>query len=319
MAEFWTDYAAKQQINKTAWAVGLPGYLFFLVSTFLGTIVVFLGQAAGFSTKQISDFVSDPAAGQLVEIGLSIILMTFPFILAAKIAGYNISSSAGFKKPKEKTVLPYLIFGVGFCAFANIVVNLAGELFKRFGVDYSINKGADPEGVSGFLLVILSTAVVPGLLEEFAFRGIILGMLRPYGDAFAVIASSVVFGLLHGNFEQIPFALLVGLALGFIRVKSDSIVVPMAVHAINNLIAVLISKVNMLPREWVSLSYTLYVLFALVASVLGVMLLKNKGEFSFPKTERKVSAGKVYRYFFLSPAIILLSILFIARAIWFML
>ncbi|MBO4433803.1 MAG: CPBP family intramembrane metalloprotease [Clostridia bacterium] len=319
MAEFWTEYAAKQQISKTAWSIAVPGYVFFLVTNFLGFLLLYIGRAIGFDEQQIVTFASDPAANKILEVVLSFILMTVPFIISAKIAGYRISTSAGFNKPKTGTVFPHLLFGVGFCAFANIAVSLAGEFFEEFGIQDSATRSVAPEGLFGFLLTLIATVIVPALLEEFAFRGIVLGLLRPYGDAFAIIASSIVFGIFHGNFTQIPFAFLVGIALGFIRVKSGSIIIPMAVHAINNFIAVMSNNSDWLPNEFKNLFYTVYILFVLVAAVLGIMLLKNKGEFSFPKVERSISAGKTYRYFFLSPAFILLVILFAGRAIWYLL
>ena len=47
----------------------------------------------------------------------------------------------------------------------------------------------------------LATAVVPLFVEEFLFRGVILSQFRKYGDVFAVIASALLFGLLHRNFS----------------------------------------------------------------------------------------------------------------------
>ena len=44
---------------------------------------------------------------------------------------------------------------------------------------------------------------------------------------------------MHGNFEQMPFAFLVGLALGFIVVKTNSLLLAMAVHATNNFVSVI--------------------------------------------------------------------------------
>ena len=40
--------------------------------------------------------------------------------------------------------------------------------------------------VSYIIVSVLTTALLPALLEEFAFRGVILGSLRRFGDGFAV-------------------------------------------------------------------------------------------------------------------------------------
>jgi membrane protease YdiL (CAAX protease family) len=47
--------------------------------------------------------------------------------------------------------------------------------------------------------------------------------LRPYGNGLAVIITSILFGLYHGNFEQIPYTLVVGLFLGVIMAITGDI------------------------------------------------------------------------------------------------
>lgn len=315
ISEFMAEYNEKQRIHRTAWAVAVPLCVLFLISNTLRYILAFFGTRLGYSAQQISDFFSDPATTQLLEIVFSVITMTVPFIIAAKIAGYNISQSGGFNRARKGTVLPHLLFGVGFCAFANIAVTAAGDLLNRFGVERSYSSSEKPEGIFGFALIVISTAVVPALVEEFAFRGILLGLLRPYGEGFAIITTSVAFGLVHINIEQKIFACLVGLALGFIRVKSGSIIVCMAVHAINNLIAVFVSHIRDITGPMAGLIYTLYIMAALIAAVLGMMLLKYKGEFSFPAQKRTVSAGKTYFYYIFSPATVIFLCMILCHAV----
>lgn len=317
LKNFWADYAAKRQVRGVAWAVAIPCYAYFLVIIFRNVILEFLAFKAGMSAQDYINLRSEPATGEIIAIVFSLIFMTVPFIICAKIYGYNISKSAGYNKPKKGTVLPHLLFGLGFCSFANIAVSAAGDFLEKFGFDYSVTKGETPQGVFGFLLVVISTVIVPGILEEFAFRGIVLGLLRPFGDAFAIIASSAVFGILHGNFEQMPFAFLVGLVLGFIRVKSGSVAVPMAVHAANNLISVVLTSLKGFPVEWLNLAYTVYVLISLTAAILGVVLIKNKGEFTFKAPEELTPPGKKYKCFFFSPPIILVCVLYCALAVWY--
>ena len=54
---------------------------------------------------------------------------------------------------------------------------------------------------------------------------------------FAVCTSALLFGLFHGNLHQIPFAILVGLALGYIVIRTNNIWIAVAVHFLNNLFA----------------------------------------------------------------------------------
>ena len=45
-----------------------------------------------------------------------------------------------------------------------------------------------------FAALIMAFSAVPAFAEEFAFRGIVMGVLKKYGRAFALICSSIMFG-----------------------------------------------------------------------------------------------------------------------------
>lgn len=307
----------KAAISRAAWAIAIPAVVFFLVTQFWSSIVAFVGQSFGFDKSQIAAFVNEPARLQIVQVALSLLLLTVPFVICAKIAGAGISDITVLKKPKSENNFAYLLFGIGFCAFANVAVSAAARLFESFGFNYSVPAAKHPEGVFGFLLMVLSTAIVPALVEEFAYRGIVFGLLKPFGEVFAIFASSVAFGVLHGNFEQMPFAFLVGLVLGLIRVKTDSILICMAVHAINNLVAVLLEYSTSLPRAIANITYTVYIMLALTLTILGVAFLKRNDNFKFNSPDTVNPTKKIYFTFFFSPATIVFFALFIFRAVMY--
>jgi membrane protease YdiL (CAAX protease family) len=86
-------------------------------------------------------------------------------------------------------------------------------------------------------LVILTVCVQPAIVEELFFRYLALGSLRTVtGIHGAVVISSVMFGMAHiFNPLGIPYLILVGLALGYLRVGSGSIILPMLLHFGHNL------------------------------------------------------------------------------------
>ena len=87
------------------------------------------------------------------------------------------------------------------------------EKFESFGFNYEVSQTESPDGILGFMLTFIAIAVVPPLVEEFACRGLILGSLQKFGNGFAIVCSAILFGLMHGNFRQIPFAFLIGIGL----------------------------------------------------------------------------------------------------------
>ena len=83
---------------------------------------------------------------------------------------------------------------------------------------------------------VLAVAIVGPVVEEIVFRESIIGpMIR---DGFkpwtAILVSSCLFGLIHLNPAQVPFAMIVGIILGVIYVKTGNVIVTSIVHIINN-------------------------------------------------------------------------------------
>lgn len=303
------EYDLKRKINRSAWAVTIPAIIFFATVLFISTIIVFLGTVTGFSLEQIRNFVNEPGGNIIFEIALSFVLMLVPYAICIRIAGMRVRDIDVFTRSKKGTALPCLLFGVGFCAFANIAVSAAGEVFESLGFKDTTVRSADPQGFFGFLLSVIAVSIVPALLEEFAFRGVVMTVLKPYGEAFSVVASAILFGLIHGNVSQIPFAFLVGLALGFIRIKSGSLIVPMAVHGINNLVSTVLSYCTGMSTVAVNAVYTIYLLSALTAAIAGVALFKGKYRFSLNAPKREAGIKTPYFLFFTSPAIIIYILL----------
>ena len=85
-------------------------------------------------------------------------------------------------------------------------------------------------------MIVLAVIMAP-IFEEIVFRGIIQKGLINKGmnPATAIIISSVVFGLVHGNPWQFVGAVLLGCVLGLVYHKTKSLLLPVLLHAFNNL------------------------------------------------------------------------------------
>lgn len=85
-------------------------------------------------------------------------------------------------------------------------------------------------------MIVLAVIMAP-IFEEIVFRGIIQKGLINKGmnPATAIIIASVVFGLVHGNPWQFVGAVLLGCVLGLVYHKTKSLLLPVLLHAFNNL------------------------------------------------------------------------------------
>lgn len=90
--------------------------------------------------------------------------------------------------------------------------------------------------------MILMTVFLAPLLEEIIFRGIIQKGLINNGWApwKAILTAAVVFGVVHANPWQFVGAVLLGSVLGLVYYKTKSLLLPILLHAFNNLLSCLL-------------------------------------------------------------------------------
>ncbi|MBR4223838.1 MAG: CPBP family intramembrane metalloprotease [Oscillospiraceae bacterium] len=83
------------------------------------------------------------------------------------------------------------------------------------------------------------------IMEELIFRGVMLAGLRKYGNVFAVIMSSVMFGLMHMRFAQCFPAIVIGIVSAVMVIRTGSILPSIFLHVLNNSL----SAILMIMRE----------------------------------------------------------------------
>lgn len=100
------------------------------------------------------------------------------------------------------------------------------EQLHRFACDYSWG-------------VLVALSVFAGVGEELLFRGAIQGWLAQHvHDAVAIVAASVVFGLVHYlSFTYFLLATGLGVALGTAYALTDSLALVMIWHGVYDMIA----------------------------------------------------------------------------------
>ena len=98
-------------------------------------------------------------------------------------------------------------------------------------------------------LGFISVTVMAPIVEEFLFRGTIEERLlrNGYSPTKAILVSSLIFGIIHLNPAQVPFAFCVGAVFGWLYYKTRSVVPGIVGHFFNNTCAAVMMAV--LPIE----------------------------------------------------------------------
>ncbi len=98
-----------------------------------------------------------------------------------------------------------------------------------------------PDGAFDALAIIIALVVVAPVTEELVFRGLLLpGLAERYGNAFAVGASALAFGAIHGRFSAMLYATIAGTCLGVVRIWTKSTLPAIALHAASNAVPLLL-------------------------------------------------------------------------------
>ncbi len=159
---------------------------------------------------------------------------------------------------------------------------------------------------------ILVSACLPAVTEELFCRYIFLPRLSMHSRSGAIFASALFFSFMHGNFFQIPYALVAGILLGALAVGSGSILPCILFHFVNNLTSILLHFYG----DTVLPQVLLYVLLGglVVSVVCGVILRRPLWQKLREVFACDRMTGYTVLHMFTTPVVIYL-VVFIASAV----
>lgn len=178
--------------------------------------------------------------------------------------------------------------------------NIPGQLISGIGI--SINSE-----YMGDIVYVITFIVISPILEEFAFRGVLLNTLSKYGKYFALIASSIIFALAHGDFLEMIPSFIMGILLGKISLRYKSIKPVCWIHILFN---GLLYCLFLIPEKY-SL-YSAIVLALIYALALIFYVLKKYRHITIRKSK---SSSKVMLYFFTTSTVIIAICLFVIHSV----
>ena len=266
-----------KQLKKTSSGLGFYCFAVIILFLIIPNIIALICEIFGV------DYKSDTSSF-FISGFTSITAFFVTGLIYCFISNTPLQSVIHINRVKITRILPLIAIGFSVSLLSNYISDIILYNFSAIGISFDNT----PENVNWstykFALEIIETAVIPAVFEEFAFRGIILNKLRKFGDNSAVIISALLFGLMHGNLSQIPFAFIIGLVIGFTAVKTNSLIPGILIHFSNNLFSITMSYIK--HSDIISTQLYLIIHFATVLAVviLGLvsvaLLCKNKEFFS---------------------------------------
>lgn len=156
-------------------------------------------------------------------------------------------------KPVSREVVAVsVVIGVAFTIVSDEIDRIVQMFFPLpEPISKAIQESIQIQSASDFIIIVFSAVFVAAVVEEMLFRGFVQTSFENTFDITkAVMATSLLFAVVHFNPWWSIQVLVFGIILGVMSWKSDSIIPSAIVHLINNGIALLFSNLEKESYQW---------------------------------------------------------------------
>ena len=168
--------------------------------------------------------------GMVTNLFLSEMMIVLPAFAALFASGERPDRVLCFHGMKFTSVLMVVVFTFLMEPFTTLL-NAISMLF----VDNAVMDMSNLALEYPFPVMLFMMAVFGPVCEEVAFRGILYrGYLKSGSALKAVLLSSLLFGLIHMNFNQAPYAFALGVAMALLMEATGSLWAPVLMHMVFN-------------------------------------------------------------------------------------
>jgi len=163
-----------------------------------------------------------------------------------------------------------LILFIGYYLFSQ---NTFGLLLDQITIPKFIESSFNKIASNNYLMFFSLTITAP-IFEEVICRGIILELfLKRYNDYVGIVLSAFIFGLIHMNIPQFINAFIIGLILGYIYLKTRSLVLCILGHFVNNFIVAVMSIIK---PDYVSKFNLAQLIFGIIFIALATYIIREQ-------------------------------------------
>ena len=163
------------------------------------------------------------------------IIASFDFLVVRPKTGKSLNFN--FSPTNFSTYLLIFPMMFGMMLVGEFVTSQIPTTGPFFGDFYKFFEGLMSNLVDDQAVMVITAVIMAPIFEEIIFRGIMQkGMMNNGVEPWkAILLSSILFGLIHGNPWQFVGATLLGCVLGLVYYKTKSLLLPMLLHGFNNL------------------------------------------------------------------------------------
>lgn len=197
---------------------------------------------------------------------------------AGKIRRVGFLTGGGFRFSFDKIeVLFSVMLALGIAlVFSGAHQQFVDDVWRiTYGADYdaflqNLNEQVDGNLLLALFYSLIVAPIVPAIVEEGLFRGVVLRGARQIGPLFAIFISGLCFSLMHGNLEQLILQFIFGVSVGAVVLLTKNFLLGSVMHFTNNLMVYLLAVVSNIAGLYSDSAYYFVDAFSII---IGVALL----------------------------------------------
>ena len=163
---------------------------------------------------------------------IELMIFTVPCVFYCKLKGKGYTETLGLR--------PFGLSRLSLLFFLALIM-LSGVLLIKVGLLYGgaltgASNGEQSVVAEGNLFyTVFTAAILPAVVEEFLFRGVLLSEYAHLGGICSVGVSALFFAMLHFSLAEFPIYLFGGLVMGAAAYLTRSLLAAILLHTVYNL------------------------------------------------------------------------------------
>lgn len=171
-----------------------------------------------------------------IKAAISLVVFLLPSLIYIKSKGRGYIRSMRFHRIYPAHIL-LLVFAFLVLFFGTTLLSILFGGTESLGTSTTAFEHIAPDSIWSALLMIPTLAVLPAILEELLFRGILCTELDRRGMLRTLLLGSFLFSLIHFDLSNLAVYFFAGVLLTLVLYATDSLLATMLLHAAYNLLA----------------------------------------------------------------------------------
>ena len=179
------------------------------------------------------------------------------------------------------------------CIAGFMLVQFAAiDLFALMG--YDTGRDTPVTSINNFgryVMAVFTMAVLPAVVEELIFRGVIFKEFKKHNVILAILASSLMFAAFHLTLVQFVYQFILGVVLAFVYMRTGNLIHAIILHFVNNFFIItytFIAGSDQMLYCWDAMTIVTAILLAVVgtATIISLVVgLKKEAHATAPADE----------------------------------